>query len=552
MNEYINDELIQNTYLFCIKRISDSEAAKDLSQDILCAALAAIKSNIQINDFYSWYWRMARNKYADYVAYKKHPELPIDIAVNVASDFMTPVDSLIADEDISELNYALSRLTTLYREIVIRFYLKGQTVAQIAAEINCPVGTVKRRLFDAKQNIKERINNMNNIGKTAYAPADIDWFWGFNMGDAEKALKTEISRQAMVICAKEAKTLNEIADEIGVAPIYLKEIIDIMVKEKLLAKPSKDKYIANVCIFPRESYYKANLLANNLLLENNIPEKVCKAVIDIKDKIMVLDFYGKELGFDYLCWLFFISAGSLVGETARDIYCKQYAKKYPDEPERKYRLTMNYLKADETIDYSKYELTKCMSWSNLWQNFRNSKYGLVYYVNDYEYKPFPSDFNGTSIESNRDKWVDGNNIGLLIDLSKEPGKILNEFEEEMAANFIKYGLLTKIDTGLKVMLPIFDRQTSKKIDSLIKEAVEPIAVEIADLIGKRVEEVLLPHVRSDLMSNFIHWDMRMFFQPIGVIMYHGLHETNYLHRPENYDCSAAGLFIQTEKKFILN
>jgi len=314
MNEYINDELIQNTYLFCIKRISDSEAAKDLSQDILCAALAAIKSNIQINDFYSWYWRMARNKYADYVAYKKHPELPIDIAVNVASDFMTPVDSLIADEDISELNYALSRLTTLYREIVIRFYLKGQTVAQIAAEINCPVGTVKRRLFDAKQNIKERINNMNNIGKTAYAPADIDWFWGFNMGDAEKALKTEISRQAMVICAKEAKTLNEIADEIGVAPIYLKEIIDIMVKEKLLAKPSKDKYIANVCIFPRESYYKANLLANNLLLENNIPEKVCKAVIDIKDKIMVLDFYGKELGFDYLCWLFFISAGSLVGK----------------------------------------------------------------------------------------------------------------------------------------------------------------------------------------------------------------------------------------------
>ncbi len=34
MNEYIQDELIENTYLFCAKRISDSEAAKDLAQDI--------------------------------------------------------------------------------------------------------------------------------------------------------------------------------------------------------------------------------------------------------------------------------------------------------------------------------------------------------------------------------------------------------------------------------------------------------------------------------------------------------------------------------------
>ena len=548
MNDYINDELIQNTYLFCIKRISDSDAAKDLSQDILCAALVAIKNNAQIDNFYSWYWRMARNKYADYVAYKKHPELPIDVAVNVASDISSPVDSLIADEDISELNYALSRLATLYREIVIRFYLKGQTVAQIAAEINCPVGTVKRRLFDAKQNIKERINNMNNVGKTAYAPADIDWFWGYSMRGAEAALKTEISRQAMVICAKDAKTINEIADEMGVAPIYLQEIIDKMVEEKLLVKPVKDKYIANVCIFPKQPYYEAHCLANNLLLENNIPEKICKSVIGVKDKLMSLDFYGKELSFEYLSWIFFVTAGSIVGSEARNIYCKSYAKKYPDEPERKFRLTMHYLKADESMDYSKYKMTKNMSWSNLWQGFKSSQYGSVTYVNNYECEPFPSEFDGASLESDRDKWVDGNNIALLIDLAKEPDKKLNEFEEEMAANFIKYGLLTKTDTGLMVMLPIFDRKTNEKFDSIIKEAVEPIAQEIAELIGKRVEEILLPHVRPDLMSNFIHWDMKMFFQPTGIIMYHGLHETNYLHKPENYDCSAAGLFILTENK----
>ena len=53
MNEYISNELIEATYLFCVKRISDTEAAKDLSQDILYEALRAIASGKQFVSFYS-------------------------------------------------------------------------------------------------------------------------------------------------------------------------------------------------------------------------------------------------------------------------------------------------------------------------------------------------------------------------------------------------------------------------------------------------------------------------------------------------------------------
>lgn len=35
MSEYINNELIENTYLFCIKRVANSNMAKDLAHDIL-------------------------------------------------------------------------------------------------------------------------------------------------------------------------------------------------------------------------------------------------------------------------------------------------------------------------------------------------------------------------------------------------------------------------------------------------------------------------------------------------------------------------------------
>ena len=124
MDDYISKELIENTYLFCVKRISDSEAARDLSQDILYEALRVIASGKEFVSFYSWYWQMARNKYADYIAHKQNAALPIEMAIGRVSDDMQPIECLITAEDISMLNFSLSRLAALHREIICQFTKK--------------------------------------------------------------------------------------------------------------------------------------------------------------------------------------------------------------------------------------------------------------------------------------------------------------------------------------------------------------------------------------------------------------------------------------------
>ena len=53
MENYITNELIESTYLFCAKRISDSEAAMDLSQDILLTAMQNISMGKQFVSFNS-------------------------------------------------------------------------------------------------------------------------------------------------------------------------------------------------------------------------------------------------------------------------------------------------------------------------------------------------------------------------------------------------------------------------------------------------------------------------------------------------------------------
>lgn len=169
--KYIDDKLIENTYLFCAKRLSDSEEAKDLAQDILYEAIRALSSGKEFISFYSWYWKMARNKYADCIRHKCSPDLPIEAAGGIAADTPPPIERLIVKEDFAALNYSLSRLASSYRQIMIRYYLRKQSVNSIADDLGIPVGTVKRRLFDARKQLKERIDNMNNIGKSAYAPA---------------------------------------------------------------------------------------------------------------------------------------------------------------------------------------------------------------------------------------------------------------------------------------------------------------------------------------------------------------------------------------------
>ena len=542
MNEFITNELIEATYLFCVKRISDTEVAKDLSQDILYEALRVIASGKEFVSFYSWYWKMARNKYADYSTNKKDSILPMEMAGGMATELPQPIENIITTEEILQLNFALSRLATIHREILIRFYLKEQSVKQIANELDIPDGTVKRRLFDAKKNLKERFQTMNTIGKTAYAPADVNWFFGYSAGKAADLMNsTKICAQVMVICRNEAKTVNEIADEMGIAPIYLEEIIEKLVHTELLVSHTKDKYIANHCIFPYEKYVEAEIYACDIFHNDGYAEKINTILFHLKDKITALDFYGNDFDYHYLLWILYVIASDFFGVHSRDYYIQKYNIK--DEAERNFRMTMQYTLADESFDLSIWKKLRRKVCSNLHQDFTTSEYGTVEFVNDFATNPFPTEENEDELfwSGGRSKWIDGTNIALLISLAEHPEKKLSVHEEIMVANFLKHGLLKKENNKLLVQLPIFHREIYTKICNLVSTEIKPLAEQYAGKVSIGIEKLLLPYVRKDLLSNFIYWDMQIFLQQMGSLFYYGW--DNVLAQPEDYSKSPAGLYI---------
>lgn len=547
MNEIINGELIENTYLFCIKRIDNDEEAKDLAQDILYEAVRTLASGRKIIKFYSWYWKMAKNKYVDFIRRKHDPHLPLEAAGGIAADASLPVEHIIAKEDLAALNFALSRLASTHREIMIRFYLREQSVGDIAAELDIPAGTVKSRLFDARKKLKERFDNMNNIGKYSYAPAQVNWFCGGSAVSASCFMSSsQMIPQIMVICRTDPKTVNDIADEMGVAPVYLEEFLRKMTEKKLLIHHGKDKFLANCCMFPKQKYIEAEIYANKEFHENKFPEKISERLVGLKNRITSLDFYGNHFDYSYLMWLLYVSAGEIFGLCGRKKYLERYKDKYPEE-QRDYFLTVEYILPEDNFDGSLFKQLKAVNWSCLHQNFMTSDYGRVTFINDFENEPFPNDGDGSFSDDyrlGRDMWIDGSNISLLMDLVNDPKKRLSEYEEEKAAAFLKKGLIKKENDRLNVQIPVFSSKVKQEINGIISSEISYLAEEYADTVGRNIEKILLPYVRRDLMSNFLYWDMRAFFQVTTGLFWYGWDK--HLALPNDYSRSAAGLYLLIE------
>jgi RNA polymerase sigma-70 factor (ECF subfamily) len=71
-----------------------------------------------------------------------------------------PLHDLIVEERDQIVQKAVSQLKTLQRDCLVYFYFKKMSLAEIAASMEIPEGTVKRRIHDAKEKLKGILNDL--------------------------------------------------------------------------------------------------------------------------------------------------------------------------------------------------------------------------------------------------------------------------------------------------------------------------------------------------------------------------------------------------------
>ncbi len=143
---------------------SNHEDANDLAQDSFIKAYQALKSFKGGSSFYTWLYRIAVNKTINFLKQRKnrsHMSLN-DMDFNAEHDpdlvalvsDKTPRRAAGLSELQEKLNAALMKLSEPHRLVVVLHDVQGRSHEEIAEVMDCNIGTVRSRLFYARQQLQ--------------------------------------------------------------------------------------------------------------------------------------------------------------------------------------------------------------------------------------------------------------------------------------------------------------------------------------------------------------------------------------------------------------
>ena len=153
-------------------------------------------------------------------------------------------------EAIHRLQTEIAYLSKLQRRIVIAYYFENRKQADIAREIGIPLGTVKWHLFEAKKELKRGMNTMRKASELKFNPIKFHSY-GINGSVGTKSpdefFRSTLSQNICYCVRNSAKTINEIADDLGVSPGYVETEVAFL-EEYGFLQAQKGKYIVNFII----------------------------------------------------------------------------------------------------------------------------------------------------------------------------------------------------------------------------------------------------------------------------------------------------------------
>lgn len=137
---------------FVYFRISNQDDAEDILQEIYLTAFEKFSALKNPNSFKAWLLSIARNKCNDY--FRQQAKLPAQL--NEESGEIAFVQSRYGIAEQSDVTDVLAMLKKQEKEILYLYYFCDFAQTEIARRLHIPLGTVKSRLYHAKQSFKER------------------------------------------------------------------------------------------------------------------------------------------------------------------------------------------------------------------------------------------------------------------------------------------------------------------------------------------------------------------------------------------------------------
>jgi len=163
------------------RMVRDTDLIEDIAQETFIRAYRALSQFRGEAQFYTWLYRIAVNTAKKALVDLKRDPLVSETALRGGSDdedetsaveneltsAETPETVLAAKEIAATVNSAMEALPEELRQAVTLREIEGLSYEEIAEVMNCPIGTVRSRIFRAREAISAKVKPLleNQSGK---------------------------------------------------------------------------------------------------------------------------------------------------------------------------------------------------------------------------------------------------------------------------------------------------------------------------------------------------------------------------------------------------
>ena len=152
-----------------LRYVRDPAEAEDIAQEAFIKAYRALPRFRGDSAFYTWLYRIAINTAKNVLAARGRSPVSYDIdkdsedssaVESYMKDTATPEALAMTDEIRSTVNDAIDQLPEDLRTAIVLRELEGLSYDEIAQAMSCPVGTVRSRIFRAREAIDARLRDV--------------------------------------------------------------------------------------------------------------------------------------------------------------------------------------------------------------------------------------------------------------------------------------------------------------------------------------------------------------------------------------------------------
>lgn len=152
-----------------MRYVRDPELAQDITQEAFIKAYRALPRFRGESAFYTWMYRIAVNTAKNYLAAQRRRPMELELDMQDPEQYElhamlketdTPEGITLSNELLEIVENAIAALPEDLQTAIILRELEGMSYEEIAQTMECPVGTVRSRIFRARDAISNKVGSL--------------------------------------------------------------------------------------------------------------------------------------------------------------------------------------------------------------------------------------------------------------------------------------------------------------------------------------------------------------------------------------------------------